>query len=265
MGTGQGEQRAGGEFAAVVAQAETLVTEQPGDGAFDHPAAPAEPAIGLDAAAGDAGEDAAAAQIGAAAGEVVALVGVQLRRAAAAAGSAAAGPLDRGGGIEQRLEQPAVVGVRRGQQRGKGDPGGVDQDVVLGAALAPIGGVRAGQLAPLFARTPTPSRQPADQSINPAGPAGPAAPGAAAPTPRPAATPATAARPCSPTRSPAPGADRANRSRWSRQTESPPTPTGRAPGDGHQDPAPAAGAESAARPPPTARRGPVAAAGKKSA
>src|SRR5512135_1106408 len=75
MGTGQGEQRAGGEFAAVVAQAETLVTEQPGDGAFDHPAAPAEPAMGLDAAAGDAGEDAAAAQIGAAAGEVVGLVG----------------------------------------------------------------------------------------------------------------------------------------------------------------------------------------------
>src|SRR5512135_3556211 len=80
MGTGQGEQRAGGEFAAVVAQAETLVTEQPGDGAFDHPAAPAEPAMGLDAAAGDAGEDAAAAQIGAAAGEVVGLVGVQLGR-----------------------------------------------------------------------------------------------------------------------------------------------------------------------------------------
>src|SRR5512143_670536 len=154
MGTGQGEQRAGGEFAAVVAQAETLVMEQPGDGAFDHPAAPAEPAMGLDAAAGDAGEDAAAAQIGAAAGEVVGLVGVQLRRAAA--GSAAAGPLDRGGGIEQRLEQPAVVGVRRGQQRGEGDPGGVDQEVVFGAGLAPIGGVRAGQLAPLFARTLTP-------------------------------------------------------------------------------------------------------------
>src|SRR5512144_129924 len=201
---------------------------------------------------GDAGEDAAAAQIGAAAGEVVGLVGVQLRRAAA--GSAAAGPLDRGGGIEQRLEQPAVVGVRRGQQRGEGDPGGVDQEVVFGAGLAPIGGVRAGQLAPLFARTLTPSRQRRTNRPTPAGPAGPAAPGAAAPTPRPAATPATAARPCSPTRSPAPGADRANRSRWSRQTESPPTPTGRAPGDGHQDPAPAAGAESAARPPPTARR-----------
>src|SRR5512135_1817435 len=90
MGTGQGEQRAGGEFAAVVAQAETLVTEQPGDGAFDHPAAPAEPAMGLDAAAGDAGEDAAAAQIGAAAGEVVGLVGMQLGRAAA--GSMTPGP-----------------------------------------------------------------------------------------------------------------------------------------------------------------------------
>jgi hypothetical protein len=40
----------------------------------------------------------------------------------------------------------------------------VDEQVVLGAGFAPVSGVRAGQLAPLFARTDTASMLARDQS-----------------------------------------------------------------------------------------------------
>jgi hypothetical protein len=42
--------------------------------------------------------------------------------------------------------------------------GGVDEQVVLGAAFAPVGGVRTGQCTPLLARTLTESRLARDQS-----------------------------------------------------------------------------------------------------
>ncbi len=46
----------------------------------------------------------------------------------------------------------------------------VDEQVVLAAGLAPVGGVRPGQLTPLFARTLTLSRLARDQSSRPPGP-----------------------------------------------------------------------------------------------
>src|SRR4051794_4928063 len=89
---GESSQRGDGGSGAVVAQGQAFVGQQPADGALDHPAMPAESGAGVVADAGDAGGDPAAAQVAAHPRDVVALVGVQLDRAAA--GMAAAAPVD---------------------------------------------------------------------------------------------------------------------------------------------------------------------------
>jgi hypothetical protein len=73
---------------------------------------------------------------------------------------------DTGVGVQQRLEQHAVVGVRRRQQGVQDQPVRVDEQVVLRPGLAAIGRVTSGELAPLFALTETLSMQPRDQSIS---------------------------------------------------------------------------------------------------
>ena len=80
-----------GAFGAVVAQAEALEPQQPGDGALDDPAVSAELGLVLDPAAGDPDLDPAPVQVPPAAGVVVALVGVQLL-------GPASGPAGVGGG-----------------------------------------------------------------------------------------------------------------------------------------------------------------------
>src|SRR5512144_2446647 len=245
VGAGESEQGGHGEFAAVVSQPEPLVAHQPGDGPLDHPAHPAETVLALHPTAGDAGGDAAPTQVRAAAREVVALVGVQLGRAAARAATAAA--LDRRGRVEQRLEPLAVVGVRCGQQRGQWHPVRVDQDVVLRSRLAPIGGVGAGQTAPLFARTLTRPSRPGTSPAAPAPRDGRAPLGATAPTLRPAATPAAAANRSPLTRSPSRSAAPASGTRSSPQTESPPAHAGPTHAGAHPVPAPVAARGPAVR------------------
>jgi hypothetical protein len=63
-------------------------------------------------------------------------------------------------------EQHAVMGLRRGQQRVQDQAGGVDEQVLVRAGLAPVGAVAASQLAPHFARTEPLSMQPRDQAIS---------------------------------------------------------------------------------------------------
>jgi len=75
---GEGEQWGEGAFGAVVAQREALEAQQPGDGALDDPADPAELGLVLDPAPRDPDLDPASGQVGAAATVVVALVRVQL-------------------------------------------------------------------------------------------------------------------------------------------------------------------------------------------
>jgi hypothetical protein len=72
--------------------------------------------------------------------------------------------------IQDRLDQHAVVPVGPGDRDVERQPVGVDEQVVLGAALGPVGGVRAGQRTPLFARTLTESRAARDQSSCPVSP-----------------------------------------------------------------------------------------------
>ena len=116
----------------------------------------------LDAPAGDPGRDAPPAAGAAAAVVVVAFVRVQL-------GGPLAGPPgalpDRRHGVEQRLEEPAVVHVRGAEQERERDAAGIDQDVALGAGLAAVGRVRAGEFAPLFAGKEALSREQRPKSI----------------------------------------------------------------------------------------------------
>jgi hypothetical protein len=62
------------------------------------------------------------------------------------------------------------MGVGRRQPHRQRDPGGVDQQVVLGASLAPVDRIRARQLPPRRARTLTESIAARDQSTWPSSP-----------------------------------------------------------------------------------------------
>src|SRR5512143_4301888 len=80
QGGRQGEERAEQPGGALIAQGQPPVAGQPGEGAFDDPAVPAQPGAGLHPTAGDARGDAASAQPGPQVLVVVAGVGVQLGR-----------------------------------------------------------------------------------------------------------------------------------------------------------------------------------------
>jgi hypothetical protein len=73
---------------AVVADAQAVVAEQPGYGAFDDPPVLAESGAGLDAFAGDAHRDASVTDPFPELGVVVGPVGVELGRLAAAGAAA---------------------------------------------------------------------------------------------------------------------------------------------------------------------------------
>ena len=116
---------------------------------FGDPAAP-EPGLALDALAGDAGDDAALAQGGAAVRGVVALVGVQRGGPTA---RAAARALDRRDRAHQRRQEAVVGAVRRAQADRQRDPPAVDHNMALRARLAAVRRARAGRPAPLAAGT----------------------------------------------------------------------------------------------------------------
>lgn len=75
---------------APVAAVQPTATGEPGHRPPDHPAASAEPGLGLDTPAGDAVADAPLAQPSAQVVEVVPLVGVQFGRSARSPGSGCA-------------------------------------------------------------------------------------------------------------------------------------------------------------------------------
>src|SRR5512135_1733852 len=101
----------------------------------------AEAVAALHAAAGDPGGDAAAGEVAPNPAIVVALVGMPSGRAAARA--AAAGALDWGQRVEDRLDEDAVVPVRAADRDRERQAVGGDEQVVFRVALPPVGGVRA--------------------------------------------------------------------------------------------------------------------------
>ena len=147
---------------SLVADEEAAETGEPGEGSLDHPAVPAEALAGVEAASGDAGDDAALVTGPAAAWKIVGLVSVQLARSSAGPTPALA---DRRHRVEHRLQHSAVVDVGRGQDNGEGNAAGIDEQVALAARPAAIGRVRAGAFAPLFAGTLAASSEHRRQSI----------------------------------------------------------------------------------------------------
>jgi hypothetical protein len=114
------------------------------------------------------GEEVGTALI-AAARVVVAFVGVELGRAPAGSTGTSPWPDDGRDRIHQLFKQQRVVGVGGRQANRQRDPGGVDQQVVLGAGLARSTGF-APVSSPRRARTLTESMAARDQSTWPSSP-----------------------------------------------------------------------------------------------
>ena len=150
--------------AAFVADGQATVGQQPGQRAFDLPAVTPQPLAGFDPTPGDPRADASAAQRPPTGQIVVTLVGVQLGWASTWPPGPAAWPDDRWDGVHQLLQELGVVGVSGRQPHGQRDAVGVDQQVILGAGLAPVDRIRASQFPPRRARTLTESIAARDQS-----------------------------------------------------------------------------------------------------
>ena len=134
--------------APFIANRQPPIAVEPGQGALDHPAMPTESFAGVDALAGDAHPDVAAAQGLAAARIVIPLVGMQL-------GGALAAPSvrlpDRRNGIDQVREDDGVMAVGAGEEAGERDAGPVAHNVALRARFAAIRRVGTDGVAPLLA------------------------------------------------------------------------------------------------------------------
>lgn len=148
--------------AALVSGDEAAEAAEPSVGALDLPTMPAEAVARLDTAAGDAGPDPAPATVLPAAVLVVALVAVQLVGPAARPSGLAAHRRHR---IEHGPEFGRVVAVGWGERQAERRAVPVDDEMPLGARLAPVHRARAGAAAPLFARTEQESTEARDQSI----------------------------------------------------------------------------------------------------
>ena len=154
----------------LVAHRQPPVPRQPRQRPLDHPPMPSQPLARVDAAPGDARLYPSLTERLSAAGKVVALVGVQLRRALARAARAARRTLDRLDGVHQLLQDLRVVYVRGGERYGERDAPSVRNNVALRARFAAIRRVLADLFAPLFAATLAESRHALDQSIRSASP-----------------------------------------------------------------------------------------------
>lgn len=140
--------------APLVADGDSAEAGEPCQGALDDPSVTARALTAFDAAPGDHGNDGAFAQCAPTMGEIVPLGGVQFGGATAwSAGTLA----DSRHGIDQCLQELAVVPVGSGDGQGERDTVGIDEDVTLGTRLAAVGRVRPGFLAPLL---PGPMRCP---------------------------------------------------------------------------------------------------------
>lgn len=106
---------------ALVSDAESAVSAEPGDGGFDDPVVAAEPGRGLDADSGDLVADAPLVQRAVAVGDVVGLRGFPATRAAPGS--------DLRDVLDQRFEGLRVVRVRTRDPECEWQSGEVGQDV----------------------------------------------------------------------------------------------------------------------------------------
>lgn len=148
--------------AAFVAGAQSAVLMQPRDRAFDDPALRAQARAVRGALLRDQRPDLLAPQLLARCFALVAAISDD-------AGGAALGPpwfaAHRRNRVDEREQLEAVVAVGGGEQEGERDAGGVGDQLVLGAALAPVDRARPGLEPPKTAGTCEESTTARDQSI----------------------------------------------------------------------------------------------------
>jgi hypothetical protein len=152
---------------SLIAHGEAAKAVQPGERALDDPAMTTQALAGVDPLASDPDPDVPTAQRRAAARDVVALVGMQLPWALAAA---PIGLPEGRDGIEQCLEDDGVVAVGPGQERSERDAIPVSHKMALRARFAAIRRVRTDGFAPLLAGMLALSREARLQSMRSASP-----------------------------------------------------------------------------------------------
>ena len=136
--------------AAVVADEQSLVVVEPGEGAFDDPAHAAEPGAVFGLAACDLRFDAAGTELAPVLVVVVAAVSCDDVGTSARSADLAA---HRRHALDERDELGDVVAVAAGDRPGKRDPGRVYEQVMLRAVSGSINWARARLGAPFFACT----------------------------------------------------------------------------------------------------------------
>ena len=139
----------------LVADLQAPEAVEPGKGAFNHPAVATKSVLGLDAATGNARDDAPLAQGQAKVPVVVAFVGVQLVRSPAR--STAGFGTDGLYGVDGGEHHPRVVDVGGAHEDRERYALGVDHKMALPALFASVCWVLARFLAPLG---PVPRRSP---------------------------------------------------------------------------------------------------------
>ena len=145
---GEVEQGLMGLGGAFVADVESPVLVQPGEGALDDPAPAAEPGAVLGRPARDHWCDAERPDLAAVHVLVVAAVSNQTARPTLWWSWPAAHRRDR---FKQQQQLRAVVSVGAGKRPGERDSAPVGQQVVLRTATAPVDGARACRGAPFLA------------------------------------------------------------------------------------------------------------------
>lgn len=148
--------------AALVADGQPPEAAEPSQGALDHPAMPSQALAALDAAPGDPVGDVSPAQGTMTARQIVSFIGVELGWALAGPSPALA---DRRHGIDQLVEDAAVVDICRRDPESERDAPSIGEEMALAAGSAAIGRIGAGLLAPLLAGTEALSTQARLQSM----------------------------------------------------------------------------------------------------
>jgi hypothetical protein len=136
--------------AAVVADEQSLVVVQPGEGALDDPAHPTESGAVLGLATSDLRLDVAGAEFAAVLVVVVAAIGRDPVGASTWPADLAA---DRRDTVDERHQLRDVVAIAAGHRPGERDPGRVYEKVMLRAGSGSINRARARRGAPFFACT----------------------------------------------------------------------------------------------------------------
>jgi hypothetical protein len=134
---------------ALVAHRQPTEACEPSQRSLDHPAMPSEPLARVDAAAGNAREDAPLAAGGTTTWVIVPFVGMQLGGTPTRPTTPVSGLAERWNGIQHDLQQLRVMDVGRREPHRERDSVGVDHKMALRARFATVRGIRSSRFAPL--------------------------------------------------------------------------------------------------------------------